>query len=364
MPQSYFVYVGTFTDPRHGGRGEGIYVLRLNPATAALEPVSIARSTLSPAFLAFAPDHKHLYAVNEIDEFDGKPGAALTAYAVDQATGGLSELNQQAEPGAGPCYVSLDKTGKWALAANYQGGSVVVLPILAGGKLGAPAAFVQHSGSSVNASRQEAAHAHSIIVDPSNSYALAADLGMDKVLVYRLDGATGALAPHTPPAIAMRPGAGPRHMVFHPNGRYLYVANELDSTASVVAWDGAQGSGREIAHTSTLPADFSGTSYPAEIQIAPSGRFVYVSNRGHDSIAILAVEDGGKTLRAAGHVSTGGKWPRHFGITPDGRILLAANEHSDTIVSFWIDQASGQLTPAGQMAIVPSPVCVRFMPAQ
>ena len=363
MPQSYFVYVGTFTDVRQGGKGEGVYVLRLDGATATLAPVCIARGVPSPGFLAFAPGNKHLYAVNEVNELNGKPGAALTAFAVDQASGDLTVLNQQAEPGPGPCYVSLDKTGKWALAANYQGGSVVVMPILAGGRLGAPTAFVQHSGSSVNTSRQEAAHAHSIIVDPGNSFALAADLGMDKVMVYRLDGEKGTLTPHNPPAIAMRPGAGPRHMAFHPSGRYLYVANELDSTASVIEWDGALGKGQELSHCGTLPADYRGVSYPAEIQMAPSSRFAYVSNRGHDSIAVLAVEDGGKTLRAAGHVSTQGKWPRHFGITPDGRILLAANEHSDTLVSFWIDQTTGQLTPTGQMASVPTPVCVRFIAA-
>ena len=361
MAQSYFVYVGTFTDARHGGKGEGVYVLRLNGATAALELVSIARGVPSPGFLAFAPDHKHLYAVNEVNEFNGKPGAALTSFVVDRTSGNLTVLNRQAEPGPGPCYVSLDKTGTWALAANYQGGSVVMLPILAGGKLGTPTSFVQHSGSSVNKSRQAEAHAHSIMVDPGNRFALAADLGMDKVMVYRLDGEKGVLTPHNPSSIAIRPGAGPRHMAFHPGGRYLYVANELDSTASVIAWDATQGKGQELSHCSTLPPDFSGVSYPAEIQLAPSGRFVYVSNRGHDSTAILAVEDGGKTLRPAGHVSTRGKWPRHFGVTPDGRILLAANEHSDTIVSFWVDQATGQLTPSGQMTSVPTPVCVRFM---
>jgi 6-phosphogluconolactonase len=363
MPQSYFVYVGTFTNPRQGGKGEGVYVLRLNGATAALETVTMARGVLSPGFLAFSPDHKCLYAVNEVNEFNGKPGAALTSFAVDPAAGALTVLNEQAEPGPGPCYVSLDKTGRWALAANYQGGSVVVLPILSGGTLGAPTAFVQHNGSSANADRQEAAHAHSIIVDAGNRFALVADLGMDKIMVYRLDGEKGTLTPHNPPSIAIRPGAGPRHMTFHPAGRYLYVANELDSTARVIEWDGALGSGREVSHCGTLPPDYSGVSYPAEIQIAPSGRFVYVSNRGHDSIAILAVEDGGMTLRPAGHVSTQGEWPRHFGITPDGRILLAANEKSDTLVSFWIDQATGQLTPSGRIASVPTPVCVRFMAA-
>jgi 6-phosphogluconolactonase len=360
---SFFVYVGTYTR-RAGSRSaaEGIYIYRLSPATGALQPVGLVAGIINPSFLAIAPSHKHLYAINEIDTFGGKPGGAVSAFAINQQSGTLSLLNQEATHGASSCHISIDQTGKWALTANYRGGSASVLPILDDGRVGAMTAFVQHSGPSrVNPQRQEAAHAHSIIPDPSNHYALVADLGMDKIMVYRLDSRRGTLEPHEPPFIASRPGAGPRHQVFHPNGRSYYVVNELDSTVSVLEWDAAKGTGREVQAISTLPNDFTGVSYCAEIRSAPSGRFVYASNRGHDSIAVFAVAEKTGLLTAAGHVSTQGKTPRNIELTPTGDLLLAANQDSDTIVSFWVDQTSGQLTPTGHVVHAPMPVCVKMM---
>jgi 6-phosphogluconolactonase len=213
----------------------------------------------------------------------------------------------------------------------------------------------------VDPRRQEAAHAHSIIAAPGNRVVLVADLGMDKIMLYRLDGKTGALAPHDPPFIAARPGAGPRHQVFHPSGRFLYVVNELDSTVAVLAWDSARARGQEVQAISTLPRGYISPNNCAEISISPSGKFVYASNRGHDSLAIFAVDAANGKLAAAGHVFTQGKTPRNFELTPTGDVLLAANQDSDTIVPFWVDQATGQLTPTGNVTSVPTPVCVRMM---
>ncbi len=363
--RSLFIFVGTYTRGQPGGgKAEGIYTYRLSAADGALEPLGVSQAIANPSFLAIAPGHNHLYAINELETFDGKTSGAVSAFAIDQHTGKLSLLNQQATQGSGSCFISIDQTGHWALVANYRGGSASVTPILADGRLGAPAAFVQHSGASLaNPLRQEAAHAHSIIPDPSNQYALVADLGMDKIMIYRLDGKSGALTPHTPPFIAARPGAGPRHQVFHPSGRYYYVVNELDSTVSVYAWDAALATGSNVQVISTLPQGFSAESTTAEIRIAPSGRFVYASNRGHDSIAIFAVDDKTGKLTAAGHAATQGRNPRNFELTPAGDLLLAANQDSGTVVAFAVNQTTGQLTPTGRVTSVPSPVCVRMITA-
>lgn len=368
MPETtqgeFFVYVGTFTkNGKPAGRADGLYIYRMSTGDGALQPLGMAPDVVNPAFLAFAPGFAHLYAVNEIDSYEGKESGAVSAFAVDRAGGGLSFINRQPTLGSGPCHLSVDRTGKWVAVANYRGGSVTLLPILPGGRLGSPAT-VQHSGSSIDARRQERAHAHSAIFDPSNRFLLVADLGMDKIMIYRLDAARGVLLAHKPPAVEMRPGSGPRHQAFHPNKRFYYVLNELDSTLSVFAYDGATTTFSEIQHISTLPAGFSGVSYCAELQIAPSGRFVYASNRGHDSIAVFSIDEQSGRVSVLGHTSTQGKWPRNFVLAPAGDILLAANEHSDTIVTYHVDQRSGSLTPTGHVTNVPSPVCIRLMPAR
>jgi 6-phosphogluconolactonase len=245
------------------------------------------------------------------------------------------------------------------LVANYGGGSVAVLPIQEDGQLGAATDVVQHVGSSIHPTRQQEPHAHSITLDPTNRYALACDLGLDQVLIYRFDSAAGKLAPNDPPGAPLRPGAGPRHLAFHPSGRYVYVINELDSTLTVFAWDETRGTLREIHTMPTLPEDFAGKNTCADLHVAPSGRFVYGSNRGHDSIVIFAINAQTGELSYVGHESTRGQTPRNFAIDPTGTFLLAANQRSDTIVSFRINQETGKLTPTGQVTRVPTPVCIK-----
>lgn len=357
-----FVYVGTYTRLGQRATGsEGIYVFRMDPQTGALEPVASLGGVENPSFLAVNPALGCLYATNEVAEIGGEGGGAVSAFAIDRPTGGLSLLNRQPSGGAGPAYVSLDPAGRWVLVANYAGGSVAVLPVQADGRLGPPAATVQHFGRSVDARRQEAAHAHCIITDPAGRHVLVADLGLDRVLVYRLDPRRGTLSPHEPAWAATRPGAGPRHLAFHPNRRYLYLVNELDSTVTAYAYDGRRGVLQELQTLSTLPAGFSGANTGADLHLAPSGRFLYTSNRGHDSIAVYAVDGRTGALSAAGHVSTQGRTPRNFAIDPTGTFLLAANQDSGTIVTFRLDPATGSPVPAGQVTAVPAPVCVQFV---
>jgi len=353
---AYRVYIGTYT---HGkGRGEGIYLFHMDPASGHLEPAGLVRGVANPSYLALAPGGRQLYAVSEVAQTAGQPSGALSALAVDAETGRLTLLNQEATHGAGPCFVSVEATRRLALVANYQSGSVAALPILADGRLGAASVTVQHHGSSVNPRRQAGPHAHSIIPDPTNRFALAADLGLDRILVYRLDAERGTLAPHEPAGWAGRPGAGPRHQAFHPNGRWLYVTNELDSTVVALAWNGEAGTLAAIGTYPLLPAGFVGENTAAHVALAPSGRTLYASNRGHDSIAMLAADAATGALTPIGHVPSGGRTPRHFALDPAGRWLLAANQDSDTVVAFGIDPASGQLAATGQVTRVPTPVCV------
>jgi 6-phosphogluconolactonase len=255
----------------------------------------------------------------------------------------------------------VDKTGKTVLVANYGGGSVAALPIAADGRLGKATAAIQHKGSSVNQQRQSAPHAHSINIDSSNRFAVAADLGLDKLLIYRLDAAKGTLTPNDPPFASVAPGSGPRHFAFHPNGKFAYVINEMLCTVTAFSFDEKTGSLRELQTITTLPHEVRSGYSTAEIVAHPSGKFLYGSNRGHDSIALFAVDTETGKLTALGHEPTGGKTPRNFAIDPTGTFLLAENQESDTIVVFRIDQASGKLKPTGHVANVPTPVCVRFL---
>jgi 6-phosphogluconolactonase len=259
--------------------------------------------------------------------------------------------------------VSVDHAGRNVLVANYGGGSVSVLPIGDDGRLGEATAFIQHEGSSVDPRRQTAPHAHSINVDPDNRFAFVADLGLDRVMIYRFDSQQGTLAANDPPWASVAPGAGPRHFAFQPGGRFAYVINELQSTVTAFAYDAARGALQEIQTLPTLPDDFSGSNTTAEIQVHPSGRFLYGSNRGHDSIAVYAIDADSGRLRFVEHESTQGDLPRNFGIDPSGRFLLAANQGSDSVVVFRIDGATGALTPTGQSIEVASPVCVRMVEA-
>ncbi len=351
------VYIGTYTR----GRSEGIYLYYMDKSTGALEFASVAGEIENPAFLAIHPQQSHLYAVNEVGQFAGKPSGGVSAFAIDQETGELTFLNQQSSQGPGPCHLSVDHTGQFVLVANYSGGSVAVLPIDSEGKLGEATDFVQHEGSSVNPRRQEKPHAHSIMVDESNRYAFVPDLGMDKIMIYRLNLADGKLEPNDEPWAKIKAGAGPRHLDFHPNGRYAYVINELDNTLIAFAYDATRGSLREIQTISTLPEDFSGTSYCADVHVSPSGKFVYGSNRGHDSIAIFGIDEDTGRLTCIGYEPTQGKMPRNFGIDPTGAFLLAANQDSDNVVVFRIDRQTGKLKSTGFVVEVPKPVCVKMI---
>jgi 6-phosphogluconolactonase len=351
------VYIGTYTR----GRSEGIYLYYMDKSTGALEFASVAGGTENPAFLAIHPEQRYLYSVNEVGQFAGKSSGAVSAFSIDPETGELTLLNQQSSQGPGPCHLSVDHTGQFVLVANYSGGSVAVLPIDSDGKLGEATDFVQHEGSSVNPRRQERPHAHSIMVDESNRYAFVPDLGMDKIMIYRLNLTDGKLEPNDEPWAKVKAGAGPRHFDFHPNGKYAYAINELDNTLIAFAYDATRGSLREIQTVSTLPEDFSGTSYCADVHVSPSGKFVYGSNRGHDSIAIFGIDEATGRLTCVGYEPTQGKMPRNFGIDPTGAFLLAANQDSDNVVVFRIDRQTGRLESTGFVVEVPKPVCVKMI---
>jgi 6-phosphogluconolactonase len=344
------VYVGTYT----GGSSRGIYRFTLDLATGALTPTGEPTESSNPSFLALHPQGGFLYAVNEDRE------GAVSAFAVDSATGGLRFLNREPSGGGSPCHLIVDRDGRNVLVANY-GGSVAVLPVRSDGRLGAPSAVVKHQGASVDPDRQKGPHAHSVNLDPSNRYALVADLGLDKLLAYRFDPAAGTLRPHDPPAAPLVPGSGPRHFAFHPSGRHVYVLNELASTVTVFSYRAESGTLAEQQTLTTLPAGFEGKSYPAEILVSADGKFLYASNRGHDSIAVFAVDPADGRLAARGHHPTLGRKPRNFTLDPTGAFLLAANQDSDNIVVFRVDRTSGGLTPVGAPVPAPRPVCVRMV---
>jgi 6-phosphogluconolactonase len=356
----YFVYVGTYT-----GRGsEGIYLCRLDTVAGKLSAPGLAAKAPDPSFLAIHPDGHHLYAVSEIFNFEGKKSGAASAYELDPHTGSLTLLNKVSTVGAGPCHIIVDKSGRDVLVANYGSGSVAVLPVKPDGSLEEASAFIQHTGSSVNPQRQKEPHAHSINVSADNRFAVAADLGLDQVLVYRFDPAKGSLTANEPPFVRVNPGAGPRHFAFHPDGKFAYVINEIQSTITAFSWDATGGVLKEIQTISTLPAGYTGRNDTADVHVHPTGKFVYGSNRGHDSIAVFAVDPAKGTLTPVEHISTQGKVPRNFGIDPTGSILIAANQNTDNLVVFRIDPMTGKLSPTGQSLQVSRPVCVQFVPVR
>jgi len=354
------VYVGTYT----GKASKGIYLSRLNLATGELQPPEVAAEGKNPSFLALHPSRPLLYAIGEIGDFGGKKTGAVSAFSVEPQSGRLTLLNQQSSGGAGPCHLVVDRTGRCVLVANYSGGSVACLPIQDDGRLGEATSFVQHQGSSVNPKRQAGPHAHSINLDAANRFAFVADLGLDKVLIYRFDAGRGLLTPNAPPSVSLEPGAGPRHFAFHPSGRYAYVINELHSTVTAFGYNAQRGTLEPLQTISTLPEGFSGSNTTAEVQVHPSGRFLYGSNRGHHSIAAFAIDQQTGKLRPLGHESTQGKTPRNFGIDPTGAYLLAANQDTDNVVVFRIDATTGALCPAGHSIPVPTPVCVKMVQAR
>jgi 6-phosphogluconolactonase len=352
------LYVGTYTE---GGRPDGIHLIRMDRRSGKLRQVGSVNAGANPSFLAIHPNGRVLYAVNEVEKYNGKATGAVSTFAIASDTGALTRRGEQPSEGGAPCFVSVDRSGRVVLVANYVGGSVALLPIQTDGALAPATQVVQHTGSGPNAARQEAAHAHCIVADPSNRFVLAADLGADRVFVYRLDLDGNRLRHIEGGDAVMRSGAGPRHIAFHPTLPLVFVANELDSTVATLRFDAERGALSPLdTPRSTVPAGWTGTNYPADIHISPSGRTLYVSNRGHNSLAVFSVAESTGALALDQVVSTDGDWPRNFSLDPTGRWLLVANQRSNSIVVFGRDQKSGRLTPTRQRIALPSPVCLRF----
>jgi 6-phosphogluconolactonase len=352
------LYIGTYT----ASEDDGIHVYRMDGRSGELTFSSKMPGVENPSFLALHPDGSHLYAVNEVSETALGPGGGVSAFSIDADTGELTFLNQRSTQGAGPCHLSVDAEGKFVLAANYLAGSLAVLPIRSAGSLGEATDVVQHKGSSVNVTRQQGPHAHSITPDPAGRHFFAPDLGIDRVMVYRLDTGQGRLVPHDVPWVQARPGAGPRHMTFSPDGRFAYLINEIDTTITAFAYDAARGTLTEVTTVSAIPDGYEGRISGADVHVAPSGRFLYGSIRHQNSIVAFEIDQGSGDLRYVGHESSRGSVPRNFAIDPTGTFLLVANQGSDTVVTFRIDQDTGKLTPTGEDVHVPRPVCLRFLP--
>jgi 6-phosphogluconolactonase len=354
---SYLVYVGTYTGPA----SKGIYAYRFDAATGQATSLGLVGETVNPSFLAIDPSRQFLYAANEISDYQGQKSGGISAFAIDPKSGKLTFLNEVSSHGAGPCYLTLDKTGKHVLVANYDGGSVAVFPVLKNGRLADASAVIQHSGHGLDPKRQESPHAHQIELSRDNRFAIVADLGLDQLLVYRFDPTKGTLTANNPPFAKLDPGAGPRHFAFHPSSKFLYVINEMASTVTGFSYNAASGSLKPLSTVSTLPEDFKGNNDTAEIEVSPGGKFLYGSNRGHDSITVFAVDPATGTHKFLESVPTGGNKPRNFAIDPSGNYLFAANQQSNNIVIFKINQESGRLTPSREVLETPSPVCIKFV---
>jgi 6-phosphogluconolactonase len=351
------IYFGTYGQGAH----DGVFVAEMDLATGTVSEPRLAGRAVNASFVAIHPDHRHLYAVAEVSSLGGRRTGGVVAFSIAPETGALHQINEQASGGAGPCHLVVDKAGKDVLVANYDGGTVAVLPIDERGGLKRASSIQVHRGRGVNRARQETAHAHSINLDAANRFAFVADLGVDKIFVYRFDATAGKLAPNQPPTVKVADGAGPRHLAFDPTGRFAYVVDELDSTITTFWYDAENGTLSRVQVVSTLPKDFHGENTASEVAVHPSGKFVYGANRGHDSLAIFAVDPVSGKLTPVGHESTQGKTPRNFAIDPTGAFLLAANQDSDSVVIFRIDAATGRLRPTGQRLRIHQPVCVRYL---
>jgi len=333
-----------------GGSNDQIAVYALDQQTGALTvrggPVSAAPN---PSFLAFAPDGKYLYSVNEADDIPGLGAGAVSSFRIDARTGGLTFINRVSSQGDGPAHVAVDHTGKYVFVANYNGGSIAVLPVGADGTLGDAVDSAEHGGT---------AQSHEVVIDPSNQFLFVPNKGLSNVSQYRFDATNGGITPSTSPAVALAAGAGSRHLAFHPRLPFAYLINELDDTVVTLSFDAAEGTLSPIQTLSTLPQGVNGANNSgAEIQVAPSGNFVYGSNRGHDSIVIYAVNATTGMLSLVGHQPTGGNTPRSFNLEPSGKFMLVANQGSNEVVTFRVDATSGSLTELGSVT-VPSPAFV------
>ena len=356
--EKMLVYIGTYTTKG----SKGIYLCELNMKTGALELKGPVATTTNPTFLALAPNHKFLYAANEIGNFQGAKAGAVSAWAIQPKTGALKLINESSTKGDGPCHVSVDPRGRYVYAANYGGGSLTAMPVEPNGGVGPASAFVQHEGTSVDPARQEGPHAHSIYVDASDRFAYSCDLGLDKVYVYKLDSPAGGLTPNDPPFGVVPPGSGPRHLAFHPGGKFAYVINEMKSTVTAMKWDPKAGALQEIETVSTVPVGNTVSNSTAEVFMHPNGKFLYGSNRGHNSIAIFSVDQTTGKVKLIANQATEGKTPRSFNLDPTGTFLIAANQDTDNVVVFRVNQETGALTPTGHSVHISMPVCIVYMP--
>jgi 6-phosphogluconolactonase len=354
------LFVGTYTSG--GSKSEGIYIFKLDTREGTIFPHKVIGGVEEPSFLALDTDRKFLYAVNETLDYQGKKSGAVSSFSVDRKSGSLTFLNKQPSMGGAPCHLSVSRDGKFVLVANYIGGNVAVLPVRKDGSLGEALDLEQHSGSGPDKSRQEAAHAHSVSLDQNDRFAFVNDLGIDRVMIYEFDAKGGSLTPNSShPYYQTKSGAGPRHFTFHPTATLAFVINELDMTISSLRYDRSKGALKEIQTVSTIPVGFSGENTCADIHVTPNGRFLYGSNRGHDSLAAFRIDSSTGRMDLIGHYSTKGKTPRNFCIDPTGAFLLVANQRSDSIVTFAIDPGSGELCQIGNIVTVPSPVCLKLI---
>jgi 6-phosphogluconolactonase len=350
------LFVGTYTEPEQS-TSEGVYMYRMDPS-GRLTDESVIPDVVNPSYLAVHPQTGYLYAVSEKGTFDGQPNGGVVALSVDRQTGKAGLLNKQSSGGEDPCYISIERTGRYALVANYTSGNVAMLPILPSGGLEAPSHVVEHSGSSVHPYRQDKPYAHCILPDPTNRFAVTVDLGIDKIILYRMDLDAGQLHNHA--EVKVPEGSGPRHLIFHPNGRYAYVVCELSSTLLGFRYESETGSLGQIQSIGTLPRGFDGPNSCADLHITPDGRYLYASNRGHDSFACFSIDSQSGELAVLDHIPSGGNEPRGFEIAPGGKFLLAANQNSNNIVTLLIDPARGQLSRTGDEVEVSMPVCIKF----
>lgn len=352
-----FVYIGAYTQ----GTSEGIYVSELDRQTGKLSEPELAVKVENPNFLAIHPNGKLFYSIGAMKDESGKKIGTVNSYTIDRNTGKLTLLNQQSVVGQGPCHLVVDPDGKNVLAVNYGSGSTVCCPIAEDGSLEEASSFIQHEGSSVNPNRQKGPHAHSVNVDKNNRFAYVADLGLDKVLIYKLDAETGKLTPNDPPSVSVPPGGGPRHFAFHPGNQFAYTNNEMTCTVTAFDFDPENGSLKPIQTITTLPEKLQDSFSTAEIRVHPNGKFLYVSNRGHDTIAIFSIDQKTGKLTSIGHESTRGNIPRNFNLDPHGEFLLAANQKSGNVVVFKINPETGLLKATGQEIKVDGACCIRFL---
>ena len=356
--ERYRVFVGTYT----GGDSisKGVYSCEFDSETGKLSEPVLAAELINPSFLAIHPSGKYLYAVNEVSEGPGRGNGAVTALTIN-ADGTLTKINHQASEGGAPCHCNVDSTGTNLLIANYGGGNVAVYPISEDGSLKPVSCNIQHEGSSVDKSRQGAPHAHSINISSDNKFAYAADLGLDKIMIYKLDAEAHTLTPASQPAALVTPGGGPRHFAIHPSSKFAYTNNEITMVVTGFSRNPEDGSLKAIQEISTIPAGFDGRKSTAECLVHPSGKFLYVSNRGHETITAFTIDQETGLLTYVENEPTGGKEPRNFFIDPSGKWLLAENQNSDTVYVFSIDQQTGALKPTGDFVTVGRPVCIRMV---